>query len=207
MRVLIACEESQTVANAFRARGIKAWSCDLLPCSGGHPEYHLVGDAVKAAYENWWDLIIAHPPCTYLTNTGVCWLTGRNAKEGRWELLREGAALFRKFLEHPCPRIAVENPIMHRYAIELVGRKHDQLIQPYMFGHLERKATCLWLKGLPPLRETNNVKSEMKKLPKREQQRLHYLPPSPDRAKLRSKTFVGIAEAMAKQWGLGKLVK
>lgn len=113
----------------------------------------------------------------------------------------KGAEFFKLFLGHPCEKIAIENPIMHKYAIDIIGRKHDQLVQPYQFGHTERKATCFWLKGLPPLQETNNVKDEMDKLPKREQQRLHYLPPSADRAKLRSKTFEGIANAMADQWG------
>ena len=200
MRVLVACEESQTVCKAFRAKGHDAYSCDIEECSGGHPEWHFLGDVTRLL-EQEWDLIIAHPPCTYLTNTGVCWLTGKKAKPGRWEQMREGAEFFKLFLDHPCQKIAIENPIMHKYAVEIVGRKHDQLVQPYQFGHKERKATCLWLKGLEPLKHTNNVKKEMEKLPKREQQRLHYLPPSKDRAKLRSKTYQGIADAMAMQWG------
>lgn len=200
MDVLVACEESQEVTKAFRAKGHEAYSCDIKPCSGGHPEWHYQGDVSELLRQDW-DLIIAHPPCTYLTNTGVSWLTGKKKKPGRWEQMREGAEFFKRFLDHPCAKIAIENPIMHKYAIEIIGRKHDQLIQPYQFGHTERKATCFWLKGLTPLHETNNVKEEMDKLPKREQQRLHYLPPSADRAKLRSKTFEGIAQAMAAQWG------
>ena len=200
MKVLVACEESQAVTKAFRAKGHEAYSCDIEPCSGGHPEWHHQGDVTKLLKQNW-DLIIAHPPCTFLTNTGVCWLTGKKKKPGRWGQMREGAEFFKLFLDHHCAKIAIENPIMHKYAIEIIGRKHDQLIQPYQFGHTERKATCFWLKGLPPLQEPNNVKEEMDKLPKREQQRLHYLPPSADRAKLRSKTFEGIAQAMADQWG------
>jgi len=201
MKVLVACEESQAVTKEFRKLGHDAYSCDTEPCSGGHPEWHLQCDVAEVLKLEW-DLIIAHPPCTYLTNTGVCWLTGKNAKAGRWEELDKGAEFFKMFLDHPCKMIAVENPIMHKYAIERIGgEKHDQLVQPYQFGHLERKATCLWLKGLPSLVETENVKEEMMKLPKREQQRLHYLPPSKDRAKLRSKTYQGIAEQMAKQWG------
>ena len=200
MKVLVACEESQTVTKAFRALDHEAYSCDLEPCSGGHPEWHTQGDVTPLLAQEW-DLIIAHPPCTYLTNTGVRWLTGKKAKLGRWEQLKDGAMFFKMFLDHPCERMAIENPIMHKYAINIIGRKHDSLVQPYQFGHTERKATCFWLKGLPPLTETNNVKAQMDQLPKREQQRLHYLPPSPDRAKLRSKTYAGLASAMAEQWG------
>jgi hypothetical protein len=199
MKVLVACEESQVVTIELRLLGHEAYSCDTEPCSGGHPEWHLHGDVRNWLYDDW-DLIIAHPPCTYLTNTGVCWLTGKKAKPGRWDQLKEGAEFFKLFLDHPCKKVAIENPIMHKYAIDLIGRKHDCLVQPYHFGHTERKATCFWLKGLPPLEHTNNVKNEMLKLPKAEQQRLHYLPPSKDRAKLRSKTYQGIAKAMAYQW-------
>jgi hypothetical protein len=200
MKILVACEESQTVTKAFRAKGHEAYSCDIEPCSGGYPEWHYQRDVTELLGQEW-DLIIAHPPCTYLTNAGVCWLTGKKAKPGRWAQMEDGAGFFKMFLDHPCEKIAIENPIMHKYAVEIIGRKHDQLVQPYMFGHLERKATCFWLKGLPLLKETWNRKEEMQKLPKREQQRLHYLPPSTDRAKLRSKTFEGIAQAMADQWG------
>lgn len=199
-KVLVACEESQAVTIELRKLGIEAYSCDLEPCSGGHPEWHLQQDVAELLQQHW-DMIIAHPPCTYLTNSGVGWLTGKNAKLGRWEQLKYGAEFFKMFLDHPCDKIAIENPIMHKYAIDIIGRKHDQLIQPYMFGHAERKATCFWLKGLPPLVETDNRKIEMQSLPKNEAQRLHYLPPSKERAKLRSKTFPGIAKAMAEQWG------
>lgn len=200
MKILIACEESQTVCNAFRKKGHEAYSCDIQECSGGHPEWHILGDVTQQLNKNW-DLIIAHPPCTYLSNSGVCWLTGKRAKPGRWDKMEEGAKFFKLFLDSNCQRVAIENPIMHKYAVEIIGRRHDQLVQPWMFGHAERKATCFWLKGIPPLVQTENVKDEMMGLPKREQQRLHYLPPTPDRAKLRSKTFEGIAEAMADQWG------
>jgi len=199
-KVLIACEESQTVVKEFRRMGHEAFSCDILPCSGGHPEWHFQQDVTELLNQDW-DMIIAHPPCTYLSNSGVSWLTGKKAKPGRWEQMREGAEFFKIFLDHRCEKIAIENPIMHKYAVEIIGKNYDQLIQPYMFGHLERKATCLWLKGLPPLKETCNRKEEMQRLPKREAQRLHYLPPSADRARLRSKTFEGIARAMAEQWG------
>lgn len=200
MKTLVACEESQAVTIELRKLGHEAYSCDLEECSGGRPEWHLHGDIMQWLYEGW-DMIIAHPPCTYLTNSGVRWLTGKNKKPGRWKQLDDGADFFKLFLNHPCEKIAIENPIMHKYAIERIGRKHDQLIQPYMFGHTERKATCFWLKGLPLLIETNNVKKEMDILPKNQQQSLHYLPPGPERAKLRSKTYGGIARAIAGQWG------
>lgn len=201
MRVLVACEESQAVTKAFRKKGHEAYSCDIIPCSGGHPEWHLQQDVTEVLEQNW-DMIIAHPPCTYLTNSGVCWLTGKNAKPGRWDQLEDGARFFKMFLDHPCEMKAIENPIMHKYAIKLIGgAKQSQVIQPWMFGHLERKATCLWLQGLPNLIETNNVKKEMELLPKKDQQKIHYLPPGPERAKQRSKTYQGIADAMADQWG------
>ena len=202
MKVLIACEESQAVCIEFRKRGHEAYSCDILPCSGGHPEWHIQGDVLEQL-DKGWDMMIAHPTCTYLTNSGVCWLYNKDGSKNseRWENLKVGAEFFKKLLNANIPIIAVENPIPHKYAVELIGRKYDQLIQPYMFGHTESKATCLWLKGLTNLKETNNVKHIWKSLPKNISQRLHYLPPGPERAKLRSKTFPGIAKAMAEQWG------
>jgi hypothetical protein len=194
MKILIACEYSGRVREAFRKLGHDAWSCDLLPSDDNSP-YHITGDVLE--HLEGWDMMIAHPPCTYLSNSGVSWLY---KDESRWEKMREGAEFFRALLSADIPLIAVENPIMHKYAVEIIGRRQDQLIQPYMFGHLERKATCLWLKGLPPLKETDNVKEEMLKLPKNVQQRLHYLPPSKDRWKIRSTTYQGIADAMAAQW-------
>lgn len=199
MKILVACEESQATTIELLRLGHDAYSCDIEPCSGDRPDKHLHGDVLNWLYDDW-DMIIAHPPCTYLTNTGVCWLTGKNKKPERWGQLDGGAAFFKLFLDHPCEKIAIENPIMHKYAIDRIGRKHDCLVQPYQFGHMERKATCFWLKGLSALVPTNDVKEGMQKLPKREQQRLHYLPPSKDRAKLRSKTYSGIAKAMAEQW-------
>jgi hypothetical protein len=124
------------------------------------------------------------------------WLKKRNL----WDTMELGARFFKLLLNAQTPRIAVENPIPHKYAVEIIGRKYDQIIQPYMFGHPERKATCLWLKGLPKLEPTNDVKAEMEALPKSEAQRIHYMPPGPERAKMRSKTFQGIADAMAEQW-------
>lgn len=135
----------------------------------------------------------------YLTNSGVCWL---HKDPTRWQSLDEGAAFFKMLLDAPIPKIAIENPIMHKYAKERIGNvKQSQVVQPWMFGHMEQKATCLWLKGLPLLQEAENVKEAMMLLPKRERERLHYLPPSADRWKLRSTTYQGIANAMATQWG------
>ncbi|MCR9263327.1 MAG: hypothetical protein NXH86_04175 [Flavobacteriaceae bacterium] len=216
MKVLIACEESQVVCKALRNKGIEAFSCDILECSGGHPEWHIQGDAVKALWEDEWDLVIAHPPCTRLANSGVSWIKKRDL----WEELAHAIRFFRQFQDfHQITGVPVciENPIPHKYArdgftfyfdycngfeeqwIDGIG-KYSQIIQPYQFGHPERKATCLWLYGLPLLEQTKDVKREMESLPKNIAQRLHYLPPSEDRAKLRSKTFPGIAEAIAEQY-------
>ena len=198
MKVLIACEYSGTVRDAFIAKGHDAVSCDILPTDKPGPHYQ--GDVLDII-DDGWDLMIAHPPCTYLTNSGVCHL---HKDETRWEKLDEGAKFFKQLLNANIPMICVENPIMHKYAKERIGNvKQSQIIQPWMFGHTEQKATCLWLKGLPLLIETNNVKEEMMLLPDNQRQKLHYLPPSEDRWKLRSKTYDGIAQAMADQWGKG----
>ena len=195
LRVLVACEYSGRVRDAFLKRGHFAMSCDLLPSDSDG--FHYKGDALELLDMSW-DLLIAHPPCTYLTNSGVRWLKEDPA---RWQLLDEGAAFFKKLLNAPIPRKCLENPIPHKYAKERIERSYSQVIQPWMFGHMEQKATCLWLENLPPLMPTCNVKDEMMKLPKRERERLHHLPPSEDRWKLRSTTYAGIAEAMADQWG------
>ena len=196
MRVLVACEYSGTVRDAFIAKGHDAMSCDLLPTDKEGPHYQ--GDVMDIVNDGW-DIMIAHPPCTYLTNSGVSHL---HKDKSRWEKLDEAALFFKSLLEVNIDRIAVENPIMHKYAKDRIGNvKQTQVIQPWMFGHMEQKATCLWLKGLPKLVATNDVKKEMMQLPKNKRERLHYLPPSPDRWKLRSTTYSGIAEAMADQWG------
>ncbi len=202
MKVLIACEYSATVRDAFASRGHDAWSCDLLPSDKGGQ--HIQGDVLEVL-DRGWDLMIAHPPCTYLTNSGVTWLW-ENKKENikneqRWKDLDAGAALFKRLLNCDIPKICVENPIPHKYAVMRIGRKYDQLVQPWHFGHKESKATCFWLKGLDPLVHTTNLKKETMALPYKERNRLHYLPPSPDRWKIRSTTYQGIADAMAQQWG------
>lgn len=195
MKVLIACEESGVVRDAFLSRGHDAISCDLIDTSSPGP--HIVGDALEVINSEKWDLIIAHPPCTYLANSGVCHLDDFKNIE-RIKKMHHAAVFFHAILSADCDKICVENPIPHKYGI---GKTYTQIIQPWMFGHAESKATCLWLKGLPKLVETNNVKELWKTLPKKEAQRLHYLSPSPERAKLRSKTYKGIAKAMADQWG------
>lgn len=186
MNVLVACEFSGIVRTEFERLGHYALSCDLL--DSDIPGNHWKGDVLEIL--DWgWDLMIAHPPCTYLTNSGVRWL---HSQPGRWELMRDGAKFFKKLLQADIPHIAIENPIMHKYAVEIVGRRQNQVVQPYYFGHGESKATCFWLKNLPELKPTNIV-------PGREQ-RLHKLSPSPDRWKLRSMTYPGIAKAIAEQW-------
>jgi hypothetical protein len=195
MKVLVACEYSGVVRDAFIRAGHDAMSCDLLPTDTDGPHYQ--GDVMDIINDGW-DLLIAHPPCTYLTNSGVRWL---HTEDGRWDRMREGAEFFKALLNADVSRVCVENPIMHRYAKEIIGAEQSQVVQPWMFGHTEQKATCLWLRGLPNLEPTNNVKDEMMKLPKSQRQRLHYLPPSGDRWKQRSTTYSGIAEAMAQQWG------
>lgn len=198
-RVLIACEYSAVVRDAFRELGHDAWSVDLLPTEGD-PRFHIQGDALTAVYDSWrnpWDLVIAHPPCTRLCVAGVRWLHERDL----WGEMETAARFFREFLTLPVEQIAVENPIMHRYAAEIVGRKQDQLIQPYMFGHRESKRTGLWLKNLPLLVPTDDVKAETMALTAKERDRVHWMAPGPDRWKERSRTLAGVAKAMAVQWG------
>lgn len=196
MKILVACEYSGTVREAFRKRGHDAWSCDILPADDNSP-YHYRCDVFDVINQGW-DIMIAHPPCTYLTNSGV---THLYREPLRWQELINGASFFKKLLNAPIDKIAIENPIMHKWAKMIIGVNQSQTIQPWMFGHPESKATCLWLKGLPNLIETNNVYDRFKSLPKKEAQRLHYLSPGKDRWKIRSKTFQGIADAMAEQWG------
>ena len=214
MNVLIACEESQRVCTAFREKGHNAFSCDIMTCSGGHPEWHIHGDALNVLnpqllpvgnseykygiefYTNngqdfhtilgKWDLIIAFPPCTHLAVSGARYFEQKR-KDGRQQ---HGIDFFMEFTKADCEKIAIENPIG---IMSTHYRKPDQIIQPWMFGHGETKATCLWLKNLPKLEPTNIVDGR--------EQRIWRMPPGPERAKERSKTFPGIARAFAEQWG------
>jgi hypothetical protein len=191
-KILIACEESQTVCKAFREKGFEAYSCDIQDCSGGHPEWHIKGDVLDVINDGW-DLIIAHPPCTHLAVSGARWF-----KEGikPLSLQDEASDFFMKFINANCKYIAVENPIC---IMSTRYRKPDQIINPFQFGHPEQKKTCLWLKGLPKLKETNNVYDYMMTLPVKERTRIHWL--GSNKSKERSKTYEGIAKAMADQWG------
>lgn len=197
LRVLVACEFSGTVRRAFANRGHDAWSCDLIP-SDDRSNKHIVGDARDLLNEGWDLLMVAHPPCTRLCNSGVRWLSvppaGRTLS-AMWADLDEGAALFSTFWNAPIERIAVENPVMHRHAKERITNYSDpaQSIQPWQFGHGETKRTCLWLKNLPCLIPTNIVAGR--------EPRVHHASPGPDRWKERSRFFSGVADAMAEQWG------
>lgn len=206
MKVLVACEESQTVCKAFRERGHEAYSCDIQEPSGGHPEWHIQGDALKAIDGQQWDLIIAHPPCTYLTVTGNRWYNveryGDKAIQ-RYRLQEEAIEFFMAIAEADCEHIAIENPVG---IMSSRWRKSDQIIEPWQFGDSYEKKTCLWLKGVPKLIPTNIVEvpprktfASGKSMPTwyAEAWRM----PKAERAKIRSKTFPGIAKAMAEQWG------
>lgn len=224
MRVLVACEESQTVCKAFRERGHEAYSCDIVDCSGGHPEWHIKGDVlpllngfVKFSTQNgaiqdvvtWskWDLIIAHPPCTYLTVTGNRWFNVDRYGEKAIQRIKdreEAIAFFMSFANADCEKVVIENPVG---VISTVWRKPDQIVQPYMFGDSAEKKTCLWLKGVEPLKPTNEVEppervkfESGKTMPKWYAEAWHL--PKEERSRLRSKTFEGFAKAMAEQWGV-----
>lgn len=185
MRVLVACEYSATVRDAFRARGHDAWSCDLLPTEGD-PEWHLQGNVLAHLNVDCWDLLIAHPPCTDLAVSGARHFAEKIA-DGRQQRALD---FVQALLDAPIPRIALENPIS---VISSKIRKPDQIIQPWQFGHGETKATCLWLKNLPKLVPTDIVEGRS--------DRIHKMPPGPNRWKERSRTYQGIANAMAEQWG------
>ena len=196
MRILIACESSGTVRDAFLKQGHDAMSCDLMPTDAPGPHYQ--GD-VFDVIDAQWDLMIAHPPCTDLAVSGAAWF-----KEKRMDGRQAASISFFMRLIRAAAHIqmvAVENPVC---IMSSIYRKPDQIIQPWMFGHKETKATCLWLKGLPKLYATEDVQAETMALPERERMRLHYLPPGPNRWKERSKTFDGIAQAMADQWGMNQ---
>ena len=193
MKVLVACEYSGIVRDAFTAKGHDAWSCDILPTES--PGNHYQGDVLKHLNEGW-DLMIAHPPCTHLSVSGARWFT-----EGKKPMyLRNDALDFvKKLMDAPIPRIAIENPVS---VISSYIRKSDQMIHPYQFGHKEFKRTCLWLKNLPKLKETNNVLKETKELPDKIAKRIWWM--GSGKGKERSKFYTGIAEAMAEQWSFNE---
>jgi hypothetical protein len=186
MRVLVACEESQAVCIAFRERGHEAYSCDILPCSGGHHEWHLQMDVFKAIKLKEWDMMIAFPPCTHLASSGARWFEQKRKDGSQYK----ATGFFMSMFNVQIPKIAIENPIG---IMSTLWRKPDQIIQPWMFGHGETKATCLWLHNLPLLKPTDIVEGR--------EQRIWRMTPGPKRARLRSKTYPGIARAMALQWG------
>lgn len=226
MRVLVGCEFSGTVRDAFARRGHDAWSCDLLPSET--PGNHIHGDVLDIL-DDGWDLGIFHDPCTYQCNSGVQWL---HTEEGRWEELKKSCEFTKKLFNAPIDKICRENPIPHKYAVELIGKKYNQIIQPWMFGHDASKATCLWLENLLPLESTNEIEPALygcrcgykfsvslglgkygcpnccgeygaarliwgNQTPSGQ----NNIPPGINQAKERSRTFPGIAEAMASQWG------
>lgn len=218
MQVLVACEESQRVCMAFREKGHEAYSCDIIDCSGGHPEWHIKQDVIPLLnghcefitcdgktheIENSWDLLIAHPPCTYLSNAGARHLwKGHELQANRVMLGIQSRDLFMQFLWSSIPLICVENPVPSKV---FCLPQYTQSIQPYMFGHPYTKKTCLWLKGLPPLKSTNIVKPVATWCPSGSYSHKHGEQHkgmfTTDRAKNRAKTFPGIANAMAEQWG------
>lgn len=218
MRILVACEESQAVTIELRKLGHEAYSCDIIPCSGGHPEWHVQGDVLPLLNGDCsfatmddvhhqtigkWDMIIAFPPCTYLTCTGNKWFKPEYADRfpTRKQDREDAIDFFMSFANADCPQIAIENPVG---VMSTRWRKPDQIIQPYYFGHDQKKTTCLWLKGLPLLKPTNVVEPKLHRIangkfePQWHMDTMH-LPPA-ERSKARSKTFPGIARAMAEQW-------
>lgn len=206
MKILIACEESQTVCKAFRAKGHEAYSCDILPCSGGHPEWHIQGDALEQLDKDW-DMIIAHPPCTDLAVSGARHFAKKIADGSQ----QKSIEFFMKFTDLKCPKVMIENPIG---IMSSKYRKPDQIIQPYEYGDPVKKSTCLWLKDLPKLKPTNDVSTDVKyyvdkKGIKQSEWNVRQLVidgkkygyNTPQFKKHRNKTFQGIADAMAEQWG------
>ena len=219
MNILLACEESQRECVAFREKGYNAFSCDILPCSGGHPEWHICGDVLPLLNGNCefvtmdgishridgkWDLIIAHPPCTYLTLAGNKWFKPEFSDRfpDRKKQRKEAVDFFMAIANADCDKIAIENPVG---VMSSQWRKPDQYIEPYMFGDPEKKKTGLWLKGLPLLKPTNIVEPVIihcksgANEPRWHMETMHL--PKAERSRLRSQTFIGIAKAMAEQWG------
>lgn len=208
MKVLVACEFSGVVRDAFAQRGHDAWSCDLLPTE--KPGQHIEGDCLAAIQDcGPWDLMVAHPPCTYLCQSGSRWLfeTPANPTAGnkfgveRIAAMDEGVAFFLALLNAPVPRVAIENPMPHTWAMQRINRPYDQRVQPWYFGDPQKKGTCLWLRGLPPLMPTTVTPPPKGLEAVMAWEAIWRCPPGPLRGHIRSKTFGGIAEAMADQWG------
>jgi len=210
MKGIIVCEESQAATSAFNDAGHDFHSCDLQDCGGNQPEKHIKGDAIEALTENYgWQFVGAHPPCDFFANSGVRWLTSKKPRDGyifsnalniyvnpeRWDAMEQMAKFFEQIygIIEEIGKGYIEQPIIHKYAQAMIGVKPTQIVQPWMFGHGEVKPTCLWLIGLPKLKPTNMVS--------RRAQKIWKMPPSPDRKKIQSKTYSGIAQAMAEQWG------
>lgn len=210
MKVLVGCECSGVVRRAFRALGHDAWSCDLQASDDGS-EFHFQCD-LCAQIGDGWDMLIAHPDCTYLANSSVGRLhhippnpgKGKIYGEARWHAMREGAEFFKTLLECAIPRVCIENPVMHGHALTIVGRSHSQTIQPFNFGDDASKRTCLWLRGIPKLKPTCYIEPRLvngkPRWANQTDSGQNKLTPSADRAKLRSETYPGIAAAMAEQW-------
>ena len=212
MKILVACEESQAITKAFREYGLEAYSCDILPCSGDNPEWHIQGDAIEEAYSGKYDMMIAHPPCTYLAVSGARWMYNKDGSVNQERLDNQNQALdfVQKLMDAPIKHIAIENPVS---VISSKIRKPEQIVQPWMFGDSATKTTCLWLKNLPRLKPTKIVpKGEFKewvdkKSGKVKRQAKWYFDAwnnarsDAERRTLRSKTFKGMANAIANQWG------
>lgn len=217
--MILGCEESQEVTMAFRRKGHDAYSCDIQQCSGGYPLFHIQDDIFHELSRRMhvYDFAGMHPPCDFLANSGVRWLIRDNPTPGfvwneelhkyynpeRWAQMEDGALFFKSLLSfvQSIGKGYLENPIIHKYALKIIGVKPTQIIQPWQCGHTESKATCLWLVGVPKLIPSNNVYEQMMKLPLKERTKIHYASPGINRKKIRSKTFPGIAQAMADQWG------
>jgi hypothetical protein len=196
MKMLVACEFSGIVREAFAKKGWDAWSCDLLPTE--LPGQHIQDDVLNHLNEDW-DLMIAHPPCTYIANSGARWLF---EKEGRWQRLSEATTFFKALLNAPIERIAIENPLPHKWGAEQIGIKYAQKVQPYQFGTPQKKGICLWLKNLPLLQLTNILVPPKNKEELKKWEKVWREPPGKDQWKNRSRTFPNIAEVMAEQWTL-----